>query len=240
MTAPSSPTKRTKRASSMPWASAGPCGQSTRSDNLRPNWELDCVVVGRHPADSPATASLTAALDRRSGCSDGDGQVEFRRLEDGPEAVEDQGGGLIIAASFGQLGMEEPPAVRPGRVSAVAEELTRVIETDCPGRVDSACAELDRRDVALAHGPQAHDETRLARGQAALVGVGDHGRVEQGRTFERYLAGEVSADEEFLVGRDIVDRRRDAGRRGESGSTTWPRGGGGGGQTVASGQRGWP
>ena len=35
--------------------------------------------------------------------------------------------------------------------------------------------------------------------------MGDHGRVEQGGTFERNLAGEIGADKECLFKWDIAD-----------------------------------
>jgi hypothetical protein len=59
--------------------------------------------------------------------------------------------------------------------------------------------------VTLADRPQAHDIPGLTRAKAALVGVGDHGGVEEGRTFERNLAGEIGANKKCFFERDIAD-----------------------------------
>jgi hypothetical protein len=88
-------------------------------------------------------------------------------------------------------------------VLAAVEERTRVVETDVAGRLDDARAELDGREVPIAPRPQAHHETRLGDAQAALLGVGDDGRVEQGSDFERELAGEVGTDEQRSVVGDV-------------------------------------
>ena len=57
----------------------------------------------------------------------------------------------------------------------------RLVGVDHPG------PERDRRDVPLAGGPQAEDEPPRPVGQARLVGVPDHRRVEQGRRLQRVL-----------------------------------------------------
>ena len=94
----------------------------------------------------------------------GNSQVQICRPKYGFEGVEEEGSGLVVASPFRQLGMEDAFGVRPGRVVAMAEELTRVVETNFAGHIDGTGAELDRRDVAFAYGPQAHHETSLTGG----------------------------------------------------------------------------
>ena len=67
----------------------------------------------------------------------------------GVEAVEDEGGGVVVTAVFGQFGVEEVPFVGTGRNPASFQERARFVETGAAGGVDDAGAELDRRDVAF-------------------------------------------------------------------------------------------
>ena len=75
--------------------------------------------------------------------------------------AQNEGSGLAVTATFGQLGLEQAPPVRAWRVRAGIEERTRVVDADLSAAVDDARAELDRRDVTLPDGSQAHHEPGL-------------------------------------------------------------------------------
>jgi hypothetical protein len=75
--------------------------------------------------------------------------------------------------------------------------------------------------VAFTQGPQAHYETRLTCAQAALVGVGDDGGVEQGRRLGRHFPGEIGADEQRPVGGYVIAFPKAAGSVAEM---AFPRG----------------
>ena len=81
------------------------------------------------------------------------------------------------------------------------------IEGDVAGRVEHTGPELDRRDVPLPHGAQAHDEPPLAGPQTRLVGRRDDGRIEESGAFDGVFVGEVGADEQAArAGQDGVAR----------------------------------
>ena len=76
--------------------------------------------------------------------------------------------------------------------------------------VDDAGAEPDRRPVALADRPDAHDEAQTAGRHAGLVGMGDDARVAQRRALDGVLAGERRAEQRRSCRR--ASRRARAGR----------------------------
>ena len=55
------------------------------------------------------------------------------------------------------------------------------LDTHAAAPVDDPTPELDRRDVPLAYGPQAHDEPDVAGRDPVLIGIRNDRRVEQGR-----------------------------------------------------------
>ena len=67
-------------------------------------------------------------------------------------------------------------------------------------RRQRAGAENDTADVALASGPQAHDEPRVAVADAALVGVRDDRRVEQRRRIDGVFHRQVRPGQEPPAG----------------------------------------
>ena len=117
------------------------------------------------------------------------------------EVVAQRGHHLVgqraVDPEFGQLAVEEGLLVQGvGHQLRGLDEPGRLVHPDAALGVDHAGPERDRRDVPLAGGPQAQDEPAGPGGQAGLVGVPDHRRVEQGRRFQCVLLGEVGADQQ--------------------------------------------
>ena len=120
-------------------------------------------------------------------------------------------GQRAVDPQLGQLAVEEGLLVEGvGHQVRGRDEPGRLVHADPVLGVDHAGAERDRRDVPLAGGPQAEDEPARPVGQARLVGVPDHRRVEQGRRFQGVFLGEVGADQQApaladrLVGQQVL------------------------------------
>ena len=79
----------------------------------------------------------------------------------------------------------------------------RRVEADIAVVAEDAAAEDDRRNVAFAGGPQAHQEADRPGGQVVLVGMLDDGRVEQGRRLDGVLHREVRAEQQLTVAGDL-------------------------------------
>ena len=74
---------------------------------------------------------------------------------------------------------------------------------------DEALAKLDRREVALAGGAQAHDEAQGAGRDTFLRRVRDDRGIEQRRRLQAVLAHEVGADQQRLQRRRFRRRRHE-------------------------------
>src|SRR6185437_17006836 len=73
---------------------------------------------------------------------------------------------------------------------------SRWLQIDAPARADHAGTELDTGQVPLADRAGAEYEPGLVSAEAALIGMGDHGRVAQRRALDRVFVGEVGAEQE--------------------------------------------
>ncbi len=111
--------------------------------NGRTSRELDCVIIGGHPADL-----LDGAPDRGTGqeigVQAGDGGLQLRGPEVRVEAVEDKGGGVVVTPVLGQFGVEDAPFVGARRDQAYLQVGARVVEMGAAGGINDARAELDR------------------------------------------------------------------------------------------------
>ena len=217
----------------MPWSFGRAVRPQHPLGDGRVSRELDGVVVRSDPAD---------ALDRAPWLPPwrgGQGAAP-QSPHPAPQARNSARGGrgrgaavVVVAPAFCQLGVEKAPAVGAGRVLATFGETY-------PGRRDGRRRPHPRTPVRnsideMWPSPTARrlitKRVSPAR-QAALVGVGDDGRVEQGGAFERDFTSEIGADEQRPCRRRRRRRPRGAGRRYGSALTTWRRGGGGGGRSA--------
>ena len=93
--------------------------------------------------------------------------------------------------------------------------------------------------MAFTNCPQAQDETRLTLLEAALVRVGDQGRVEQSRSFDGYFAGEIGAHQQRPFSGDLAVSAKLACGECEVAFPTWLPCLYGDGQSAASRRRAW-
>ena len=80
------------------------------------------------------------------------------------------------------------------------------VERNVSVGADEAAAKLDRREMTLAGGTQAHDEPQRAGRDAVLIRVRDNRGVEQCRRLQAVLAHEVGADQQTLRRRWLASR----------------------------------
>ena len=98
---------------------------------------------------------------------------------------------------------------RVGHLFGRRHEPRRLVHADAILGVERAAAEDDRRDMPLAGGAQAQHEPACSLFQSGLVGMPDHGRIEERGRFQGVFLGEVRADQhpailgERLVGEQV-------------------------------------
>ena len=112
------------------------------------------------------------------------------------ERAQDVRRDVVVCAKFLELGSEQVLVVQGGLAVSRNGVAADGFKREVAPLVDHAGAKPDRRNVALANCPHAHDEALLAGGQTALVRSGHHRRVEEGRRFNRVLVGEVCPDQQ--------------------------------------------
>jgi hypothetical protein len=133
----------------------------------------------------------TFALERRERA------LELRRREKIGQAVEHGARDAVTRVELDQLREELILAVMIGRRAVAGDEGGRErVERQRALGVDGPRPELDRRDVPLTDGPQAHDESSSTLARARLIGRRNDGRIEESRALDRVLVGEVGADEQ--------------------------------------------
>ena len=89
-----------------------------------------------------------------------------------------------------------------GRRAPAADQIgPRLVDRDARVGIEHAGAKLDRRQMALAHGTQAHDEAHRAARKAALIRRRHDRWVEQRSGLDRVLVREVGPDQQAALGR---------------------------------------
>ncbi len=124
------------------------------------------------------------------------------------ERGQDLAGERAFDAELDQLAVEQRLVEkRVGDHLGGRDEPRRLVHADATLCVDRPAPERDRRDVSLAGGAEAQHEPSRALGQARLVRVPDHRRVEQGRRFQRIFLSEIGADQHSPVLAQVLVRQ---------------------------------
>ena len=128
--------------------------------------------------------------------------IEVGEREPLRERIDDGPGDVVARVELDELRAKRSLVV-PGRRRPIARDEARPerIEGHRRVAVEDARPKLDRRDVSLADGAQAHDESRLVRAEAGLIGRGHERRIEEGGPLHGVLVREVGADEEAPLSR---------------------------------------
>src|SRR5262249_35329117 len=109
-------------------------------------------------------------------------------------------GELAVDAQLRQLAMEERLLVERIRQElGFGDDPRRGIDCDPVRAVDHAGPKGNRGDMPLAGCSQTNDESVHSLREARLVGVPDHGRIEQGRRFQGVLLSEVRPDQKLAA-----------------------------------------
>ena len=138
--------------------------------------------------------------------------LELLEREPIRQRVEDGGGDLVVYVELTKFGVEDVLLVDRSSVARGARMPTRRFHFDLAARVDDARAKLDRRDVPLADGPKTQDEALLAWSEALLVGRRHDRRIAERGGLDRVLVGEIGADEQPALRRELA-RSGDMSRR---------------------------
>src|SRR5204863_54464 len=105
---------------------------------------------------------------------------------------------LVFKAHLHELVQKYPAAEGGIRVQHRSrDEAGGFVEGDAVIGVNDATAKLDGRDVPLARGAQAEDETEFAFGHTSLVRMRNDGGIEQRGGLQSILAGEERAEIEL-------------------------------------------
>ncbi len=128
--------------------------------------------------------------------------LELFERELRPKPVHDARRQIVDGAELEQLRGEARLVEVAGRCAPTADQSgSRFVEPDAGVGIENAGAKLDRRQMSLAHGPQAHDEALRAARETALVRRRHDRRVEQCCGLDRVLVREVGADQQPTIGR---------------------------------------
>src|SRR5271157_4861611 len=109
-------------------------------------------------------------------------------------------GERAVDPQFNELAREERLLEQGvGNQLGRGDEARRLVDVDLVLAIDDSAPKRDRRDVPFAGGPQAQDEPARSCGQAGLVGMPDHRRIEECRGLQSVFLGEIGAHEQLPV-----------------------------------------
>ena len=85
------------------------------------------------------------------------------------------------------------------------------LQDNVAARIDDAAPEDNGGQMPLPHHAETHGETQRSRLHPLLVDRRCHRRIEQGRRGKGVLQGEIGADQQFPLGRDLVGHLQPTG-----------------------------
>ena len=193
----------------MPPCSLGETGKIARSDS--PN-ESETRTRSRSAPPSGSRPARTAARahpsSKRANAPVTQKALQLAGIEVGarsPNAAVTKGSSIPIRAGWRRSRPCGSAGSDLGRDDRGGDRVKCEVAVDA----DEAAAKLDRREVALAGGAQAHDEAQGAGRHAVLGRVRDDRRIEQRRRLQAVLAHEVGADQQRLQRRRLHSRRHE-------------------------------
>jgi len=146
-----------------PVALRGAAGDDDALEDRGVHGELDRVVARRDPLeafDRPVSGTAREALIEQR-CQS---RIEFGTDEARGKPLQDEGRAALVPAELRMLVLEDSAVIR--RCDGLGQNSRRAgwVEADDVASIDRAGAEFDAGEMALAHGPHAHDEPHGALG----------------------------------------------------------------------------